>query len=54
MLAELIYLYVRAKTELEKAQADCEGSWGYYLWDQQERVDDLAKQIEDYHPERKE
>ena len=46
MLADLIWEYMEARKELEEAKKDCDGSWGYYLHDLTERVDDLADKIE--------
>ncbi len=45
-LAELIAEYIEAKTELDKAKSNCDDSWGYYLYEQIESVDELSKQID--------
>ena len=45
-LAELIAKYITAKSELDKAKSTCDSSWGYWLHDEMEQVDDLADQID--------
>ena len=45
-LAELIVEYVTAKAALCKAQASCDGSWGYFLHGEADNVERLSKQID--------
>ena len=47
MLAELIYEYIEAKHHLEKSKAKCGYSRGHLLYDQIDRVKELAQEIED-------
>ena len=49
MLADLIYEYMAAKSLLDEARSTCDSSWGHWLYDESEKVDRLAEQIENYH-----
>ncbi len=45
-LAELIAEYIKAKTKLDQLKSDCDSSWGYYLHDEIERVNELSRRID--------
>ena len=44
-LAKLLSKYIEAEKELEDAKNDCSGTWGYYLHDETQKVENLEKQI---------
>ena len=46
-MIDLIAKYIKEKEHLDKLKENCDSSWGYYLHNEIETVDNLKKQIQD-------